>query len=126
MKKSTIIIFIILIVYLILSLAFKPFIPCIIHEITGLYCPGCGLSRMILSIIRLDFYQAFRYNPLLFILFPFGLILVLEYLYSLFKKRTPIYEKINNKVWIILIVILIIYGIVRNIYIPLSPIKLTI
>ena len=36
-------------------------IPCIFHELTGFYCPGCGLTRAIASIVKLDFYQAFRY-----------------------------------------------------------------
>ena len=47
---------------------FKTFIPCLIHKITGLYCPGCGISRMLISIFHFDFYQAYRYNPWLFIL----------------------------------------------------------
>src|SRR5690554_3644064 len=45
-------------------------VPCIFHELTGLYCPGCGITRTVLSLLSLDFHQAFRFNPLLVFLLP--------------------------------------------------------
>lgn len=119
MKKYFLIIF--LIAYLIISIIFKPIIPCMFHTITGLYCPGCGVSRMIISIFKFDFYQAFRYNPLLFIMLPFFIILIVNYVYSIMLKKVPLYKKINNKVWILFVIILVLYAIIRNIYLPLSP-----
>ena len=52
-------------------------LPCIIHSLTGLYCPGCGSSRLLASLLHMEFYQAFRWNPLLFILFPFAAVYLL-------------------------------------------------
>ena len=40
-------------------------IPCIIYLITGKYCPGCGVTRMMLAVARLDFAAAFSHNALL-------------------------------------------------------------
>lgn len=39
-------------------------IPCLFHTITGLRCPGCGISRAlsVLAVGRID--QFLRYNPL--------------------------------------------------------------
>ena len=122
--KNKIIILIILVLIALISIFVHPFIPCLFHEITGLYCPGCGVTRMIISILKLDLYQAFRYNPLLFILFPVFIILFINYIYCLIKIKTPLYKKVNNSVWILLIIILILYGIIRNIYIPLAPTKI--
>lgn len=34
----------------------------------GICCPGCGITRASLSLLRLDFAAAFRYNPLVYIL----------------------------------------------------------
>ena len=45
-------------------------IPCPFHALTGLNCPGCGVSRMLLSLLRLDFAAAFRYNAVLFCMLP--------------------------------------------------------
>ena len=67
---------------------------------------------MLLSLLKLDFYSAFRYNPLLFISLPIGLYLYIDYL---IKKENSLYKKIPEKFWYIVIVIFIIYGILRNI-----------
>ena len=40
-------------------------IPCVFNLITGYYCPGCGITRMFISIYKLDFYQATVNNILL-------------------------------------------------------------
>ncbi len=120
--KKYLIITILLIAYLIIGHKFKIYLFCPIHKITGLYCPGCGITRMLFSILKLDFYKAFRYNVLLFIMFPFALFLFIEKIYSELKKRKPLYKKIPEKVWVILIIILIIYAILRNIFPYLAPI----
>lgn len=123
MKKirNILLILLFLISYFILGHIFNLYIPCPIHKITGLYCPGCGMTRMILSLFKLDFESAFRYNQLLFILFPFFIFLIINYIYSLIKEKEPIYKKINNKFWYVLIIILLIYGVLRNIFPILAP-----
>lgn len=39
-------------------------ITCPIKFITGVSCPGCGMTRAWLSVLRLDFAAAFHYHPL--------------------------------------------------------------
>ncbi len=39
-------------------------LPCMLHRITGLECPGCGLTRAIAAVVRLDFSAAFGLNAL--------------------------------------------------------------
>ena len=111
MKKFLILV-ILLIIYLLVSSYFHFYIPCPIHKLTGLYCPGCGITRMLLSILKLDFIKAFKYNPLVFISLPIGIYLYIDYL---IKKDKSLYKKIPEKVWYIIIAIFIIYGILRNI-----------
>lgn len=41
-------------------------IPCFYYTNFGIQCPGCGLTRMFLSLSRLDFVSAFKYNPFMF------------------------------------------------------------
>ena len=119
--KKKIIFIIILIILSVLVLEDVISIPCPIHFITKLYCPGCGITRMIKSIIKLEFYQAFRYNQLVFLLFPFFLFLIIDYLIKIISKKEPIYKKIPEYVWIILIIILLIFGIIRNIFPYFAP-----
>lgn len=101
--------------YLVLGKMFDFYIPCPFHFITHLYCPGCGITRMLFSILKGEFYQAFRYNPLLFTFFPGMVVLFIDYIISTFKKKRSILTKIPNSVWYVLIVILIVFGILRNI-----------
>lgn len=39
-------------------------ITCPIKFVTGVSCAGCGMTRAWLSVLRLDFRQAFAYHPL--------------------------------------------------------------
>lgn len=86
---------------------------CPIHYLLHLYCPGCGLTRMFISIFKLDFYQAFRYNPYMFILLIVGIIYTIYSLirYILYKKKTHI----NVKIIIGIAYSLLVYMVLRNI-----------
>lgn len=109
------------IIYLILDSIFKFNINCVFKSYTGLYCPGCGITRMFKSMLVFDFYQAFRYNPLLFIFTPFFFFLLINYLYCYYKKKKSLFQKMPNTVWNILLIITIIYWILRNIIPWLAP-----
>lgn len=68
---------------------------------------------MIESIIKLDFYQAFRYNPLFFILF---IIFITYFIYQVYLHiKYGSFKKPSLKLLIILVAILSIYMILRNI-----------
>ncbi len=83
-------------------------IPCFFEQLTGYYCPGCGVTRMTFSLIHLDFYGAFRYNPLVFCL------ILLFILYKLIKIE---YRNIKLPKWVayVLLIIVVGFGILRNI-----------
>lgn len=103
-------------VYFIIGDSYNIFIPCVFHEITGLDCPGCGITRMIEAFLELDFYQAFRYNPFIFILSPFIVFYFVDYFIKFcLEKNNYLYLKINKRVWIILLIFTILFGIFRNI-----------
>lgn len=91
-------------------------IPCIFYKITNYYCPGCGITRCLFAIIEGNFYDAFSYNRLVFILLPFIMVYIIykTYLY-VFNKRDKYISRIPNIVWILLIIITLLFGILRNI-----------
>lgn len=109
-KQKDIFAFLIIgILFIILFIAYNFRIPCIFHEVTGLYCPGCGGTRAIIALAKLDIYQAIRYNILTVIAIPvFCTALICKYIFK-------IKYKIPDLVWYFVIVIIIIYGILRNI-----------
>ncbi len=55
--------------YLIFVLLTDLRIPCFLYETTGILCPGCGLTRMFMSMARLRFFDAYSYNRAFFLLF---------------------------------------------------------
>lgn len=44
-------------------------LPCPILYLTGCSCPGCGMSRAVMSASCFNFKQAFYYHPLFFVPF---------------------------------------------------------
>jgi len=106
--------------YIIKLIDFK----CVFKEIFNIYFAGCGTTRMVESVLKLDLYQAFRYNPLMFILFIILGIYIIYQIFVYIKKGNII--KINIKVLIIIASLLIIYMILRNISVFdfLKPIKI--
>lgn len=40
-----------------------PLFDCVYRERLGIYCPGCGGSRALLSLLRLDVLSSLRYYP---------------------------------------------------------------
>lgn len=50
---------------------------CLIKALTGYDCPFCGFQRSVLALIRGDFVDAFYYNPFIYIISPYLLILIL-------------------------------------------------
>ncbi len=102
--------------YYFLNTIFHLSISCPFYKLTHLYCPGCGSTRMLFSLLKLDFKSAFAYNPLLFILLPFACI---YYLYSnyiyLFELENKVKKNIPTYIIPIVLVITILFGIARNI-----------
>lgn len=51
--------------------------PCPIKAVTGIPCPGCGMTHAYLRLLRLDIAGAFSENPLFWVL-PLAMILLLK------------------------------------------------
>lgn len=89
-----------------------PGIPCLFHLVTGLDCPGCGVTRMILAVSRMDLGAAMRANPFLFLTFPCPLFLLAHSACRWVKN-----EKISKKTEAcaaLYCVGLVLFGIFRN------------
>ena len=118
-KKIRVIIFNLLlfflgVIYIVINEKTEYGIPCIFHELTGFLCPGCGITRCIISILHGNLYEAFRYNAFVFIGLPFFIFIYINNLFNLLTNKG---KKIvvPEKVLIILVIVLIAFGIVRNI-----------
>lgn len=97
---------------------------CSFHSITGLYCPGCGMTRSLHAILNGHFFKAFSYNPLwpFFALLVFGPLVL--WFYFLLTGKNP-FNPVNRflgkhpNYCISIAVIIILFWILRNI--PVFP-----
>lgn len=90
-------------------------IPCVFRLITGLKCPGCGVTHMLIQLMRLDFKDAWNCNQAVMLMLPVFLYLLCTGLYRYIKYGTKKQPKHETVIEIALIIILILFGIVRNI-----------
>ncbi len=113
---SVLIFFVIIGIISIISYALG-FSICIFYNITGIYCPSCGMTRAFVALSRLDFKSAFMYNPM-FILVPLSLVplFINQFLFEI-KKSTL------NMYFFLLTIILILVWVIRLIlYFPDAPV----
>ena len=87
---------------------------CALHELTGLDCAGCGMSRACLALLRLDIAAAFSYNLLWPVYFGYALWAYLSY--TVPYVRRGVMPAFPQPVWLnwVLLGALLTYGIVRN------------
>ena len=46
--------------------------PCMVHEVTGVYCPGCGGTRALVALMEARFWTSFVYHPIVMYVFCLG------------------------------------------------------
>ena len=89
-------------------------VPCVFRKATGFLCPGCGISRMCLALMQLDFRAAFSYHPVVILLAPFWLYAFLSWIIPYIKTGQREHTKIQNAILYVSIGLLLLYGVVRN------------
>lgn len=89
-------------------------IPCLIKLVTGKLCPGCGITRMIMALLRFDIKTAADNNILLLCLLPFFAVLGSYKLYE-YVKKGECEMKLPEKVfYIVAFILCVAFWIMRN------------
>lgn len=87
---------------------------CLLHDWFKLYCPLCGGTRAVDAILHFRFAESMRANPVVVLLiFAFLICDLIVFLQLLMKKERIL--KIPKYAWIVLLVALVLYGILRNV-----------
>lgn len=95
---------------------------CPLHALTGLNCPGCGLTRAFHALFRGDIFQALHFNALLPVYF-FVFVYLFATLLSIAVRRRALNFNIFRPrlVWSFFTIALV-FGVVRNF--PVYPFTL--
>lgn len=90
------------------------FLPCPFRELTGWWCPGCGLTRATHHLFRGDVTQAFRYNVLVLVVL--GAIVAGWVTWLAQASGRPSRWVMRIPLWAQLAAgsVLVAYGVVRN------------
>lgn len=97
--------------------------PCLLYQLTGIYCTGCGMTRSVFALLNGDILLALRQNLLIIV----GLLattwLYIELLFRAFGKKPPFTILKLRYLWIFL-AFMLIYTVLRNFIPILSPVEL--
>ncbi|NDB34138.1 MAG: DUF2752 domain-containing protein [Flavobacteriia bacterium] len=62
-------------------------IPCLWHTFFDFHCPGCGLTRAFIELLKFNPRGAFGQNPLIFLVLPAILFFSYQDVSTYFRKR---------------------------------------
>lgn len=86
---------------------------CVVYKYTGLSCPACGATRMVTAILNGEVYQAFRYNPFMFVTAPYIVITYLVCTRS-YINTGRVSNRAANLI-LVYAILIILFGVIRNI-----------
>ena len=92
---------------------------CFFHELTGLYCPGCGVQRSFHALLNGHILTAIDYNLLFILLLPLIIYFILSFALD---KKHPSSSFIYKSTFSFAVVIVVVsFWLLRNIpYTPFS------
>ena len=89
-------------------------IPCFFNKLTGLYCPGCGVTRMCVALLQFHIREAFLANPAVFCMLPVFCVIFFTGAVRYIRNGSRELPRWQSILLYLCIVILILSGIFRN------------
>lgn len=89
-------------------------IPCMFHIITGLKCPGCGITASLMSILHFDFYSALKYNMFIPLIIIYILLVFIHTSCHYIKTGKFHLGSGSNVIDIIFLAVFLLWWILRN------------
>lgn len=93
-------------------------VTCLFLQVTGIYCPACGMTRAFHFILTFHFIEAFDYNILAIPLFIFIFFSVVRLIYEIIMNKWSyipnILKILSNKFIVAFIFILLFITFVNN------------
>lgn len=94
-------------------------IPCLFHLVTGLDCPGCGVTRMLAALAAGDLAGAWRSNPCLLALSPVLAVLAFSLAAGWLRTGQLHPKRLQSLLLWGCIGVLLVFGVLRNL--PFYP-----
>ena len=89
-------------------------LPCPFHLLTGLDCPGCGVTRMCRALLRLDLSAAWAANPGMLVLSPLLLGLLSWHAVTYIRTGSRHFTRGQTFLCWTLVGLFFLHGLLRN------------
>ncbi|MCI7157868.1 DUF2752 domain-containing protein [Pseudoflavonifractor sp. P01025] len=100
--------------YTVLILVIGRALYCPFWKLTGLLCPGCGVTRMCLALLRLDVAAAWRANAALLLALPVLLLLAARMAVRYVRTGQKLPSRGEERVFWALLIYFLAWGVLRN------------
>ena len=89
---------------------------CPVYVFLGLRCPGCGGTRAVAALLRGEWREAVRWNPLVALLAPAGLgVAVWDMVGRLRGRSAEWLPRVPDAVWVAVLAGVMLFGVLRNV-----------
>ncbi len=102
------------IAYMLLTIITGFSIPCMLYEITGFYCPGCGLTRFCKALFIFEWEAAARANLLFFLFLPVLLCVLVVKAIQFIRSGKLQFSRLEYFVGFVFVICGIIFAVLRN------------
>ena len=89
-------------------------VPCPFRAVTGWLCPGCGVTRLCLALLRWDWAAAWNANPVLLLMLPVLALLGVRLAVRYVREGAAVGPKWENALLWAMAALLIVWGAARN------------
>ena len=89
-------------------------IPCPFRTVTGRLCPGCGVTRLCLALLRWDWAEAWNANPALLLMLPVLAVLGARLAVRYVREDATAGPRWESALMWAMAALLVVWGVVRN------------
>ena len=89
-------------------------IPCLFRTVTGRLCPGCGVTRLCLALLRWDWAEAWSANPALLLMLPVLAVLSARLAVRYVREGATAGPRWESALMWAMAALLVVWGVVRN------------
>ena len=89
-------------------------LPCLFYEVTGLYCPGCGITRMCVALVRLDFVAAAHNNLFALCALPIGCAMYAYKTIQYIRTGKTTFQNWEQALYWVLLALCVLFFLLRN------------